>query len=255
MRALRSLFLLLFAVFAFHTGMLLAQEIPSGTALPVMLNSTLDAKKDKPGQGIEGKIMQDVSLPDGTKIGRDSRVTGHIIEVKRPSNGAGSSMTLKFDQVEDHGKTFHLTGAVRTLASMEAVYQAQLPLNADAQYIGEDSWTTAQIGGEKVDRAGRRLIASDGVVGKATADGSVIAKLRPAPGCPASDADGREQALWIFSTTACGVYGLPDVKLAQGGRTPPSGQIELQSTKDLEIRGGSGWLLLTIPAATAATKP
>ena len=40
----------------------------SGTALPVMLNSTLDARRAKPGQPISGRIMQDVPLPDGWKI-------------------------------------------------------------------------------------------------------------------------------------------------------------------------------------------
>jgi hypothetical protein len=249
MYVLRPLSSVTVLVLLFTFAAAFGQQIPPQTALPVMLNSTLDAKKDKPGEKIEGKVMQDVALDDGNKIGHDSRVLGHIIDVKAPGGAAGSSMTIAFDQIEDHGKSFDIKVFVRALASMEAVYQAQLPLNADSQYVGEDSWITAQIGGEKVDRAGRRVIANGEVVGKAPAPGMVIAKLRPAADCPGSDGGGREQALWIFSTTACGVYGLSDIKIAHAGRTPPVGEVELQSTKDLLVRGGSGWLLLTVAAA------
>jgi hypothetical protein len=34
-----------------------AQEIPAGTALPVMLNSSLAAKKSMPGEKISGRLM------------------------------------------------------------------------------------------------------------------------------------------------------------------------------------------------------
>ena len=62
-------------------AMLVAPAIPAGTALPVALNSTLDAKKDKPGEKIEARLMQDVPLPAGGKIKSGSQVIGHIVEV------------------------------------------------------------------------------------------------------------------------------------------------------------------------------
>ena len=42
-----------------------AQQIPPGTALPVMLNSSLDAKKDKPGHKISARVMQ---MPSGIPL-------------------------------------------------------------------------------------------------------------------------------------------------------------------------------------------
>jgi hypothetical protein len=232
--------------------MLSAQDLPAGTALPVMLSSSLDAKKDRPGETIEGKTMQEVSLPSGVTIKRGSRVTGHVVAVNSQAAG-GSRITLQFDRLEDEGRTIALSVSLRAIASMESVSQAQNPLNADSTYLGADSWTTRQVGGDIVNR-GRGLVGSDsGIVGKWTGSG-VWGKLTPVPerGCPATDGFDREQALWVFSTSACGLYGVRDVKLAHAGRTLPVGQIVLESRQDLRLRGGSGWLLL-VNATAAAT--
>src|SRR5271165_7195889 len=82
----------------------IAQQVPSGTVLPVMLSSTLDARHDKPGQPLSGKLMQDVPLPDGQTIPRGAKVLGHIVSAQPASAGAPSQLTLKFDQVEFKGK-------------------------------------------------------------------------------------------------------------------------------------------------------
>jgi hypothetical protein len=52
--------------------------------------------------------------------------------------------------------------------------------------------------------------------------------------------------VWVFSTAACGTYGLSNVKIASSGRTTPLGEVVLQSTKNISIRGGSGWLLIAV---------
>ncbi|MGO9303413.1 MAG: hypothetical protein ACLP3R_06870, partial [Candidatus Korobacteraceae bacterium] len=81
-------------------------------------------------------------------------------------------------------------------------------------------------------------------------------KLTPAGDCLATEVNEQEQALWVFSTTACGVYGFEDLKLAQTGSSAPVGQITLESAKDILVRDGSGWLLLVnaAPASPASTK-
>jgi hypothetical protein len=241
------LWLRLTAAFLCSVGMLAAQDLPAGTAIPVMLSSSLDAKKNKPGETIEGKIMQEVSMPSGGSIKRGSRVTGHIVAVEKPG-ATGSRITLQFDQLEDEGKAIALSVSLRALATMYSVNQTQNPLNADSTYVGSDSWTTRQVGGDIVNR-GRGLVgSSSGIVGKWTGSG-VWGKLTPAParGCPATDGNDQEQALWVFSTSACGVYGSHGLKLSHAGRTDPVGQIVLQSQQDVRLRGGSGWLLLINP--------
>ena len=229
--------------------MLAAQELPAGTVLPVMLNSTLNAKKDKPGEKLEGKIMQDVPLPSGGQIKSGSHVVGHVVTVSQPGV-AGSRIAVTFDQIQDHGQVIHASVNLRALASTESIFDAKLPMGNQSDSESSDVWTTKQVGGDVVNR-GRGVVASStGIVGRYTGSG-VWGRLTSGSDsdCPATNGNDNEQALWVFSTSACGVYGMSDVKLTHDGSSDPVGQIELESDKDLLVRGGSGWMLVVNAAA------
>ena len=239
----------------FTVTSIFAQELPVGTAIPIMLNSGVNAKKDKVGQKLEGKVMQEIALPSGAKIKSGSQVRGHIVDVTPPAAG-GSRVVMTFDELDDHGHTIPLIVSLRAVASFESVYQARLPIGASSNSEATDEWVTRQVGGDVVNRGRGAVASSAGIVGRWS--GGVWAKLTPAPqaGCPAEDDNESEQSLWIFSTSACGAYGLRDLKLTHTGRTDPVGMITLASTKDLLIRGGSGWLLLVARASPPPlTKP
>ena len=228
---------------------LAAQEIPPGTVLPVMLSSTLDARHDQPGEAISGKIMQDVPLPDGTKIPRGAKVTGHVVSVSTASAGSPSQLTLKFDQVRFDDKRIAIAPQLRALASMNEVYEARMPTNAWDDYgTSLADWNTVQIGGAGVFRGNGEVIGDGKVVGRATFYGAVTARLMAAPerGCPAGGE--HEQALWKFSPWACGTYGLRAVKIVQSS---DAAEIVLQSSDNLRIQGGSGWLLVNGGACSA----
>jgi len=221
-----------------------AQDIPTGTALPIMLNSTLDAAHAKPGRPITGKIKQDVPLPDGSTIPKNSAISGQIVSATPATATSPSRLAIRFDHLTVKGKQFTITAHLRALASMTEVFEAHIPTNAWDDYgTSPSDWNTIQVGGAGVFRGSGQLIADGQVVGRATDYGAVTAKLvaAPARGCKA-DGD-HEQALWIFSPSACGVYGLNDLKIAHAGRTDPVGVIEFESPRDVRIQGGSGWLL------------
>ncbi len=232
-----------------------AQDLPAGTALPVMMSTRLNAKGAKPGQKIEGKLMQEVLQPSsGEMIKSGSRVTGHVISVDKPG-ASGSRIVLQFDELQDEHGTIPLNVRVRALAGSASVFQAGVPVDNNTDAEPPTQWATKQVGGEIVFR-GRGYVASDqGKVGTWSGDG-VWGKLAPGGDCPEADDNGTRQALWIFSTTACGVYGFRDLRLTQNGGSAPLGQITLESNQDIDIRGGSGWLLLVNSSpAKPAGKP
>ncbi|MFZ0313996.1 MAG: hypothetical protein WAL85_14915 [Candidatus Korobacteraceae bacterium] len=228
---------------------LAAQNLPAGTALPVMLNTTLKSADAKAGEKIEGKLMQQVLLPSGGKIKSGSHVTGHVVATD--TTGPEKRLSVMFDSLQDQGRILPLNVGVLAIAATESVFQAKTPIDAASTYESSYGWTTKQVGGDVVFR-GRGYIASpQGKVGRWNGAGA-WGKLTAGGDCPPNDVNDQVQALWVFSTTACGIYGFEDLKLTQLGSTPPMGQITLESTKEILVGEGSGWLLLVNAAPIGA---
>jgi len=225
---------------------LFSQDLPPGTSLPVMLDSGIDAGKVTPGTVVKARLMQDVNLPSGGRIRAGATVLGSVVEVTRPGTSADSRVTMRFDRLTQDKRTLHFRSHLRALASMNEVFEAQMPTNAIDDYgTSIADWNTIQVGGNEVVYRGDGVVVAAGkVVGDASIDGAVEAKLQPtrSAGCSAGDRPG---ALWVFSTTACGVYGYEDIAIAHRGRTNPVGEIVLASKGKLQVQGGSGLLLIT----------
>ncbi len=237
-----------------------AQQIPAGTALPVMLNSSLDAGKDKPGRKISARVMQQIQLPDGAKIPSGAHIVGHILRVNGLSATSGSRLVFKFDELNSRGHSITLTTGLRAVATMTEVFEAQLPTNNFDEYgTSIADWTTVQVGGDAVYRGGGTVISPDNqVVGSATVGGDVTAKLTAAPdrGCRGSIEDNdRPQSLWVFSTSACGAYGFRDLRIAHAGRTDPLGEIALEAPANVRVRAGSGLLLRVVASSSLRDNP
>ena len=73
----------------------------------------------------------------------------------------------------------------------------------------------------------------------------VLGKLNSNAPCRGAIAgNDHPQALWLFSTDACGVYGFSGLSIEHAGRTNPVGNIVLASKAGkLNIMSGSGLLL------------
>lgn len=220
------------------------QEIPVGTVIPIMLSSSLNAAKDKPEKRIEGRVMQDVALPTGLKIREGARIVGHAVKVS--SGSSGSSIVVKFDTLQNEGRTIPVKTGLRAVASMASIRDAQLPIGGTSDIDPATQWVTRQVGGEVVRRGWGKVFSSEGNVGRWVGGTSVLAKLTPNREAGCTDGPGyeHEQALWVFSSTACGTYGLGKLKIENSGAIPPIGEISLTSNRDIDIRGGSGWLLM-----------
>ncbi len=231
------------AVFLFISISAGAQSLPPGTALPIMMGSSINSKKARSDETIDGKLMQEVRLKDGRLLKSGAHIYGHIIANEKTSGG-GSKIVLSFDRLEADGQTIPLRVGLLAVASMASVANAGLPVNGNNSPM---DWITRQIGGDVVNRGRGIVTSSQGVIGKYLQSGEVIAKLTPNPqaGCPGGDGYDQDQALWLFSSSACGPHSLKNLKIEQNGITDTPGTVTLVSTGNLEIRGGSGWLLIT----------
>lgn len=216
--------------------LLLAQNaIPADTVLPVRLTTGLNAGKIKAGKEIRTQVMQDIP---GTTIRRGAHVLGHVVSV------TPTRLELRFDTLVTKQTRIPLTTRLRALASMLEVDTTQIPQEGSARGLPSVlELTTTQVGGEQVYRGAWIVARGITHVGEPTAYG-VLAKLNSNPPCRGNDTP---QALWVFSTDACGPYGFNDLTIEHSGRTDPVGTIVLASkTEKINIRAGSGFLLRVI---------
>ena len=227
--------------------MLFAQDVvPAGTILPLQLDSALNSRKNKPGQVITATVMQDVPSATGPQIRAGAKVIGHILSVTQAEHGNGELVTLQFDELKVSKHAVPITTNLRALASMMDVFDAQLSDAGPDRGEAGNAWTTDQIGGEVVYRGGGPVAHGLQVVGKPMANGVLVpTAASPSSGCRGPVAGNYQpQALWVFSSDACGIYDLPNVEIVHAGRTNPVGTITLLSQKgNLNIRAGSGLLL------------
>jgi hypothetical protein len=237
---------LLVGFVALSAGMFAQNTIPAGTILPVRLSSSLDSRKSKPGQIITAKTMQEVPLAAGERIRAGAKVFGRVIDVVPAQNGEGARILFRFDKLLSSNRTVPLTTNLRALASMMEVHAAQLPASGPDRGTSSNAWTTVQVGGDVVYRGGGPVMHDAEVVGKPVFDG-VLVRLNSKPGtkCRGSvEGNDQPQALWVFASDACGVYGLADVTIAHAGRTDPVGEIVLSTSESrLRVPSGSAMLL------------
>jgi len=220
-----------------------AQEaIPTGTILPLALNTSLRSDKMHSGDVVKGRIMQDVPMPGRSKIRAGAQVMGKVVEV---TSGPPGEIAVRFDTLKSGNRRIALTTNLRTLATAMDVEQAKIPTAGPDRGTSEADWVTDQIGGDTVYH-GSVVTRGREVVGNYVAGGVLVRVSAKAESGCRGDLDGndRPQALWVFSSDACGLYDLPNLKLQHAGRTEPVGEIRLRSIKgSVKVPSGSGMLL------------
>ncbi|MGA8271978.1 MAG: hypothetical protein WB919_10515 [Candidatus Sulfotelmatobacter sp.] len=231
------------ALLILATPLLSQSVIPGGTILPVRLNSSLNSGKVKAGQVITARVVQDVPLSSGSKIHAGTKVIGHITDVKQ---GKEAQVSFRFDAIEISRQRIPVTTNLRALASMMAVEDAQIPAFGPDRGTSENAWTTGQIGGEVVYRGGGPVADGLRTVGEPAPNG-VLVQVSGKPGteCRGTvEGNDQQQALWVFSSDACGAYGFADLTIIHAGRANPIGEITVASDRGkVNVRAGSGILL------------
>lgn len=231
-------------------------SLPAGTILPVILRTSVSFDKCKTGETLRGKIAQNVPLPSGSTIRRGSQIEGHVVEVTPAANGAGPKISIQFDKLYLAGQWIPVVTNLRAIAGFMTVIESGVPDEAPAEGAPYTWLPTTQIGGDSVYGVWGPVMSwndASEVVGKSVGDG-VLARPKAKEGtnCRGElEGNDRPQALWVFSTDACGAYGIEHLNIVHAGRTNPVGTIVLASEKqNVKLRNGDG-LLLRVAAASA----
>lgn len=212
-----------------------AQTVPAGTVVPIMLSTTLDSDKAQPGQQVVGKIMDSVPLVSGGEIPEGAKVLGRVTAVAKADGKTLSVLAVQFDRIVYRGREVPIVANVRALASMMAVYDAQVPF-FEPDTTPRSSVMLAPVGGEPAfrpdnpEKSWGRYVRFSGDL---------------PPGCGSRiDQEGGSGALWVFSPYACGAYGFgKSLAIAKDGSEDPVGNIILVAHKKVDVHAGSGWLL------------
>ena len=235
----------LLIVLLLSAGSLAQDAIPAGTILPVQLNSSLCSRKAHAGQLVSARLMQDVPLSPRSRLPAGAKVIGHIVTA-HPERNNEAELSVRFDTVAVGKRTIAVVTNLRTLASLMEVSEAQVPEGGADRGTSEYEWTTDQVGGEIAYQGGGNVFHGHQIVGHSVPNG-VLGHVYAAPGTKCrSEVDGNDrlQALWVFSSDACGLCEFPNLILVHAGRTDPVGEITLRSTRgNVNVRAGSGVLL------------
>jgi hypothetical protein len=224
------------------SGLETQTALPSGTIIPISLDTSLDAAKIHAGQAFRSTVMQDVP---GTFIKRLAKVLEHVLKASPDRNGT-SSIEIGFETVNYHGHSSPIKASLRALASFMEVEGAQVPEEGASRGITAEVATTQQIGGEQVYRGGGPVAEGNTTVGRPAFYGVLaLPRANPELHCQRLIGENRQpQAFWLFSSDACGVYGFYNIRIENTGETEPRGNILLSSeTGKLIINNGSAMLL------------
>lgn len=225
-----------------------SDKIPRGTILPVILRSGFSLEKVKPGQLLRGEIAQDVPLGNGGKIHKGAKVEGHVVDVKGATNGVGNTAKIQFDKVNVGMQWVPVVTNLRAIAGFMAVIDAGTPIEAPTEGSPYNWLPKEQIGGDTAYGVGGPVWSADNskVVGKFLGNG-VLGEVSAKEGSSCRgpvDNNNNPQALWVFSSEACGVYGIEHLRIDHAGRTEPMGIIVLASdARSMKLRDGDGLLL------------
>jgi len=183
--------------------------------------------------------MQTVILPDGTRIPKGTVIVGHITQSvpfqfdQTPyAKQKPSSLGIHFDRIELKNGPQPVSFEVRAIAGAYAVEDASRPVNTTEQQI---TGQYVQVGGDTYWPPDDKVQSRSGDIVAYIRKEGIFA--RPLSAAASSSEPGivcdtipQEQAVAVFSASACGLYGVSDAVLESNGSNG-SGTFVLASRK------------------------
>jgi hypothetical protein len=198
------------------------------TALQVALTNSVDAKKAKPGDPVEAKLMQDVKSGDKVVLHRGAKLVGHISEATaRDKENPESRLGIVFDKASGkHGEEFAFRAVVMALAP---------PLEESTNIAGDPAKLSSgpTMGGQPF--------------GAGNAPGGPSASAAPA--LEAATRGGGSSG--VLTAESRGVMGLPGVALRPSVVDGVQGTVMVSGDHNVKLDRGTQMMLLVSGTAVA----
>jgi hypothetical protein len=211
-----------------------AVTLPSGTAVNAELNSSVDSKKAKVGDKVEGHTTEEIRYAGKTIVPRGAKLEGHVTEATARSKGdSGSTLAIQFDKaIAKKGEEIQLNVAILAIAAPMRDFSGGAPgSDNDSRSRGSSPATGASPMGTS-----HTPTATPGTPGDP--GGAADSTMGPSGGAQ-------------LSAKSRGVYGLSDLKLMVASTSASQTTVITSSGKNVHLDGGTR-LLLVVPELAAA---
>jgi hypothetical protein len=220
--------------------------LAEGTAITAELTKGLDSKKAKQGDPVQAKVVQDVIATGKLVIPRNSKLIGHVTEVKAGGKGEASSLGIAFDKaVLKSGQEIPIHAVIQALAPPPRFANP----NAPSPGMSDDTgMTAAPQGGYSADSPAARPMPSGpmggatstvgGVAGSATGATNSVGTTATNTAGTATNTVGMTSNGQLTAGSR-GVMGMPGVTLNAGATNASSGSVVTNDKKNVKLDSGT----------------
>jgi len=227
-------------------------SIEPSTAIPIRFVHSVDANKAHPGDEVLARTIQIVELPDGQRLPKGTVVRGHVVQAQPHRRGTEeapesqpSLLSIHFDQIEYGTVKLPVNLAVRAMADWVESEDAFTPYRVDET---DSLGTMVLIGGGEFSPLDKIIRNEDGTLIGHNRKQGVFARLIAAG--DRSFVDGQkcsstktEQAVAIFSPSACGWYGFSELSMTDAGRNGSGSFTLMSKERSVKLYAGTTALL------------
>jgi len=215
-----------------------ASQMKAGSTFQAELVKPVDARKNKPGDEVAAKSIQDMKSDGRVILPKGSKIIGHVTEVKQRTKGESeSAVGIVFDRaLLKDGTQMPMALAIQAVASSQTVASAAA---SDESMMANGS--TSGMASGSGSATGRGLIG-----GVTSTTGSPVNTVGGTAGTALHTANSvGANAAGSLSSTSHGVVGLPGLALRSAvSDSASAGSVISSKSTNVHLDSGTRMLLI-----------
>jgi hypothetical protein len=219
--------------------------IAAGAAINAELTRTLDSRKAKENDPVQAKVVQDVVVGGKVVVPRNSKLIGHVTDVKAGGKGQPSSMGIAFDKaVLKNGQEVPVHAVIQALAPAP-----RQPMNApgyddSGSAMSTGSMPSPQSGGYNTTGGGGMAptpvggAAGSATAGAANGVGTAATNTAATAAGAATNTAGMTTNGQLTGASR-GVMGMPGLTLEAGAGNSTNGSVISNQKNNVKLDSGT----------------